>query len=271
MTYLLRMQQKARRFLYSLQRTIGVRNPWQVAVYAVARARGAAGQGRYGLEPRIGEHPFDLEYGVQTGGLIASDPADATRHAYYGVSPSVFGRACRLWQKTLPPGVGPEACTFVDLGAGMGRALLLASQFPFRRVVGVEVKGELVDVARRNIASWVAAGRAKSPIEILKADVLHFSFPDGPLLIFLYNPFGEEILQQILDRLPSVTPPATIDVLYVHPIFGFLFGQRGDFERLWMKLVPLDSVDAKADAFRSTFETCVAYRRGPRKPGPTAP
>ena len=29
-------------------------------------------------------------------------------------------------------------CVFLDLGAGKGRALLLASQFPFKRIVGVE-------------------------------------------------------------------------------------------------------------------------------------
>lgn len=225
------------------------------------------GRGRYALQPRHLPHPFDREFGVQTSGLIEGEGA---RYAYYGVSPSVFRRACGEWRATLPPGAALETRTFVDLGCGMGRALLLASELPFRKVVGIEFKSELAHGARQNAAAWIAAGRARCPIEVVEQDALDFAFPDEPLLIFLYNPFGEELLRGVLDRLASARS-AGVDVLYLYPVFGFLFEQGRRFQRLWMKLLPLDARDAAADAFGSTSETCVAYRLKPEAGTSSAP
>lgn len=251
---------KARRFLYSFRRTIGVRNPWQAAVYATQRTSLALGRpmgrARYALEPRHIPHPFDREFGVRTSGLIEGDGA---RFAYYGVSPSIFRRVCDEWRAGSEAAL--EAYTFIDLGCGMGRALLLASELPFRKVVGVEFKSGLAHGARQNAAAWIAAGRARCPIEVVGQDALDFAFPDGPLLIFLYNPFGEDLLRRVLDRLVSAR--ASIDVLYLYPVFGFLLEQDRRFQRLWMKLLPLDARDAAADAFGSTSETCAAYRLKP--------
>ena len=54
--------------------------------------------------------------------------------------------------------------TFVDLGAGMGRAMLLASEYPFRAVLEVEINATLARIARKNAAHWRAAGRAAGSV-----------------------------------------------------------------------------------------------------------
>src|ERR1700754_2580229 len=97
------------------------------------------------------ENPFDVKYGTDTGGLISGEDLSSGRWndlwntAYYGISASGFDpifEALNLdWQRF----------TFVDLGSGKGRALLLASRFPFRRIVGVEIAPELSRVAAANI------------------------------------------------------------------------------------------------------------------------
>src|SRR5580692_981097 len=87
-------------------------------------------------------HPFDLEFGVRTSGLVAGrhlalgQRGDRHATAYYAVAPSVFQSMIVRWRRftPLPP---LDAFTFVDVGAGMGRAMLLASQHPFSAVVGV--------------------------------------------------------------------------------------------------------------------------------------
>ena len=112
---------------------------------------------------KVGEgftpHPFDLEFGVRTSGLIAGRHLksghrhDRQSTAYYGVAPSVFQSMVVRWRRTKP--VGPiDVFTFVDLGAGMGRAVLLASEFPFREAVGVELHQTLAGIARKNAARW---------------------------------------------------------------------------------------------------------------------
>jgi len=65
-----------------------------------------------------------------------------------------------------------EEFTFVDVGAGMGRAVLLASEMPFKAVVGVELNATLTGIARRNAAVWRKAGRAHAPIRIVCGDAV---------------------------------------------------------------------------------------------------
>lgn len=253
-------RQKAERLLYSLRRTVGVRPPAQAVAYLLDRASRSRGTGQYASEPLIGQHPFDAQYGTQTSGLIESSPEAPERHAYYGVSPSVFRATCRRWQESLAPGTAIEDYTFIDLGAGMGRALLLASELPFRKVVGVEIDSSLIPIARRNFETWSATQQALCPVEILEVDARSFTLPRGPLLIFLYNPFGEKIVEEAIRQM--LKHEQMVDVLYIYPIFGWLFERHRAFRLSWMKLIPLDPDDAAADAFRGTSETCAAYRKG---------
>src|SRR5215470_7346670 len=44
--------------------------------------------------------------------------------------------------------------TFIDIGSGKGRTLLMASDYPFRRILGVELLPELDRTARENIAKY---------------------------------------------------------------------------------------------------------------------
>ena len=44
---------------------------------------------------------------------------------------------------------------FVDAGAGMGRALLLATRRPFKQIVGIEVSPALAAIARENVERWL--------------------------------------------------------------------------------------------------------------------
>src|SRR6202012_4517788 len=89
-------------------------------------------------------HPFDVANNVRTSGLIAGrhlktgHSHDRHATAYYGVAPSVFHRLIQRWRRTKP--IAPiDDFTFIDIGAGMGRAVLLASETPFRQVLGVEL------------------------------------------------------------------------------------------------------------------------------------
>src|SRR5215469_3038979 len=89
-------------------------------------------------------HPFDQIHGTDTSGLVpAADlvtghPNDEHVTAYYAVAPSILRELVQRWRDT-PPLKPLSRYTFLDLGCGKGRALMLASQFNFREVVGVEL------------------------------------------------------------------------------------------------------------------------------------
>ncbi len=178
-------------------------------------------------------HPFDDANGVRTSGLVAGrnlktgHAHDRHATAYYGVAPSVFHALASRWRKTLPA-ASIEQTTFVDIGAGMGRAVLLAAELPFRQVVGVELHPALVRIARRNLAVWRTAGRTRSPARIAACDAVEFAFPPGPCVAFLFNPFGAVVMRRWLRAMMRAfaTRPGELDILYVNN------EQEGEFELL---------------------------------------
>lgn len=102
-------------------------------------SRGEAARHRYVYDPS-----FDLEYGTDTSGVVALDeisaPTDAKRGAvaYEVTPPTVFEHLLR--QAGMADCAG---CTFIDLGSGKGRTLLMAHLAGFPRADGVEFGEEL--------------------------------------------------------------------------------------------------------------------------------
>jgi SAM-dependent methyltransferase len=209
-----------------------------------------------GLSVRDGftRHPFDVEFGVRTSGLIAGRHLKSghrhDRHAtaYYGVAPSVFHSLVRHWRKSAPPGAMEET-TFVDLGAGMGRAVLLASELGFKSVVGVELHPALARIARKNLSIWRTAERDRTGIRLVEGDAVEFVLPEGPVLVFLFNPFAAPVLRRLLKgwRKRMAGRSGDLDILYVNnEQEGVLESDRG-WKRLFLGKVRRSKVDAIAD------------------------
>jgi SAM-dependent methyltransferase len=124
--------------------------------------------------------------------------------------------------------------TFIDLGSGKGRALLLASEYPFRRIVGVELLPELHAIALRNISAYRSEGQRCPAIESLCMDALAFDFPDEPAVLYLFNPLPEPALAKVLDRLATSLSahPRDAYVLYANPILEHLLSTSPSWRRL---------------------------------------
>ena len=200
------------------------------------------------------QHPFDAQNGVRTSGLVAGRHLGSghrhDRHAtaYYGVAPSVFEGLLARWHRTSPV-AAIEETTFVDVGAGMGRALLLAAELPFRRVVGVELNPRLVRIARRNATAWRRQGRACTPIRIFGADAAEFRFPAPPCVVFLFNPFGAVVMRRFLTNLRRRcgTRQDGPDILYVNnEQDGVISASRG-WQRIFLGRIRRSQADAIAD------------------------
>ena len=178
-----------------------------------------------GLTVRDGytPHPFDLEYGVRTSGLVAGrhlksgHPHEKHATAYYGVAPSVLTALIRRWRRTQPAAPITET-TFIDVGAGMGRGVLVASQLPFRAVVGVELHPGLARIARRNLSLWRKAERAVCPVRLIEGDAVELELPSGAGVAFLFNPFGAAVLRKLLRAWQKqlAASAASLDILYVN-------------------------------------------------------
>ena len=110
--------------------------------------------------------------------------------------------------------------TFVDLGSGKGRTLLMASEYSFRRIIGVEILPELHCAAKGNIRAYQSATQQCKEVESVCADAREFALPEGPLVLYLFNPLPEAGLIQMLENLEESLRqhPRAVYVLYQNPL-----------------------------------------------------
>jgi SAM-dependent methyltransferase len=183
---------------------------------------------------RDADEAFDRQYGVETGGIVRpkSDEVVGDNWAYGGnyqaVDPSAFMEA------VLRVPISYADFTFIDFGSGKGRSLLLASQLPFKKVIGVEYCPQLNEVARRNIERFPEAVRKCHDMEAIDADATEYDLPDGPLLLFMNHPFAESLMAKVVKNVADsfTRNPRRIVVLYFTPNFAHLWEQESAFYRI---------------------------------------
>jgi SAM-dependent methyltransferase len=108
--------------------------------------------------------------------------------------------------------------TFIDLGSGKGRVLLMASEFPFRRIIGIEFSPELHAVAQRNISSYKGTQKC-ADVRSVCMDFMEFEFPEDPFFVFLYNPASQDLTSSVARNLRRSVEKSErrVWVLYVTP------------------------------------------------------
>jgi SAM-dependent methyltransferase len=217
--------------------------------------------------PKPHLHPFDKRHGVDTSGLIGGGELrsghrnDVFNTAYYGMAPSRFQWVMQSWIANLSPATH-ENYTFIDLGCGKGRAVMMASEFGFRKVIGVELHASLATIAQSNVAIWTESGRATCPIEIVCQDAAEFVFPQGACLLYLFNPFTAPVMKQVLDRLETdfAERPGMLDLIYFNPAAAELLESHEGFELLWTGTMTMSEEDAAVDWVASPEDLCSIYR-----------
>jgi hypothetical protein len=163
---------------------------------------------------------FDKTHGLDTGGKIElfylSIDADSRDSgcSYQAVFPDRFREGIQCLR------IDPSQFTFVDIGAGKGRAIFLAEEFGFRRIVGVEFAEELVKICQRNLHRRFSNRIVSSPIEIKCVDALVFPLPVEPIVIYLFNPFSSDIMVQMAARIHDSLQkyPRPLRILYMNPV-----------------------------------------------------
>jgi predicted RNA methylase len=144
---------------------------------------------------------FDRRYGVETSRLESDYLARVRSDHVAGAVPYEaskqrdFERMLRL----IP--VDRRAVTFIDAGCGKGRVLLFAALDGFEHIVGVEFGAPIADVARRNVEIFRRRTSSRASITVLTQDIATFEFPDTDVVLYMYNPFGADLMQIVVDRV----------------------------------------------------------------------
>lgn len=184
------------------------------------RQRGVLGTARHALVV-VADAAFDPIYGVDTKGRIhPSSMHDVeSDNRIYG-NEYAATRVGLFRQMTSASDIEPHCYTFIDYGSGKGRGLLLASQLPFRRVVGVEYSPTLHQIAQQNLHVVRFAKRRSGPVESVCEDAVRFHIPEEPVVLYFFNPFTRPIMESVRDNLVRSYEgnPRSIVVIYHNPV-----------------------------------------------------
>lgn len=108
----------------------------------------------------------------------------------------------------------------VDFGSGKGRVLLIASEFGFREVRGIEFSPVSCDIARKNCLVYKAKTKTNTEFTIVESDVLDYKIRDDEDIFYLYQPFTSSILKQVLNNLSEslLSNKRKILIIYCNPV-----------------------------------------------------
>jgi predicted RNA methylase len=123
-----------------------------------------------------------------------------------------YSAARRLMRRLNP---GPQDA-LLDYGCGAGRIICLAAQYPFSRIIGIDIDAELCAVAERNVH---ALRQRRTLPEVVCADAASYPVPREISVVFLYNPFPRPVLQEALTRVLESFDhmPRLVRVVYANP------------------------------------------------------
>lgn len=123
---------------------------------------------------------------------------------------------------------------FLDLGSGKGRTLLMASDYPFRRIVGVELLPALHQAAQDNLSKYRSESQKCFALESICADATEFPLPHEPTVLYLFNPFPEAGLRRMIANLEQSlrAHPRAVYVLYHNPLCEHVLSESAALSKI---------------------------------------
>lgn len=175
----------------------------------------------------LADSGYDRSHGVRTSGVVeieemrdVQSPRLSRGMRYEPTRANPFRRIMRSLAL-------PTDGTFVDVGCGRGRVLIMAAELGFQNVIGIEYSPELCRVARQNL---VGAARG-ADIRVIEQDAALYSFERDQTVIYMFNPFGTEVMTEVLDRIDVSleAAPRTMWLVYQYPEARHAIESRATF------------------------------------------
>lgn len=110
----------------------------------------------------------------------------------------------------------------------------MASDYPFRRIVGIELLPDLHRIAQQNLSSYKSDSQQCFALKSICADATEFCFPDEPIVLYLFNPLPEAGLKRVIANLEQSlrTQPRQVFVLYHNPLLEHVLSASGAWEKI---------------------------------------
>ena len=140
---------------------------------------------------------FELRYGLNMQSEKIAGQAETlkTNYKYEPISHYVFNRMMKKVNWNF------RDSTFLDFGCGKGAAILLATQYHFKKYIGVEYSRDLVDGCVANVEKFSKKARQRIPYEIVCTDAAMYQIPPDGNVFYFFNPFNRDLLDTVLQNI----------------------------------------------------------------------
>jgi 16S rRNA G966 N2-methylase RsmD len=168
-------------------------------IYDSLRIRGIIGSLKM-LFSFIVDYCFDIKNGTDTFWRVNLDEfeiSDEQRDRGQGYQPTHAFPLRKLFGKLMIP----SGKVLVDFGSGKGRVLLIASEYGFKEVRGIELSSELCDIARKNVSVYKEKIKTETICTILNTDVLDYQVKDDEDVFYMYNPFDDYVVTRVMEKI----------------------------------------------------------------------
>jgi SAM-dependent methyltransferase len=178
-------------------------------------------------------HLFDLRYGTDTHLMVPKREMKVKSQHFknslmYMVSwTSVIIESLDFVKRELM--THESNYRFIDIGCGKGKVVLVARLQVFidgdrSSYIGIDFDEKLIEIARDNSSHLFGDEGA-----FLHADIIDFDFKqlNSSLILFLYNPFDQDVLEKFLLKLKELS----VIIIYVNPVHRHLLIGQGYISR----------------------------------------
>jgi 16S rRNA G966 N2-methylase RsmD len=176
-------------------------------------------------------HPqrrFDRRFNVDTGGFVELAELGISNEDAAGYEATTRSAFVRILSSLR---LHYENFTFLDMGSGKGAVLLYASEFPFKRVIGVEFASALHEIAERNIVSYRSRTVKCRNVTSLCMDATAYPIPAEPVVFYFGNPFKGAVLQTVRTNIEKsvLQHPREVIIIYHHPLSRHAHWDHAEF------------------------------------------
>jgi SAM-dependent methyltransferase len=180
---------------------------------------------------RYGDAEYDWDYRVDTTSATVGwrERLIGQFHsAYQPTEPALFKEMMASLK------IDFQEFTFIDIGSGKGRVLLMAADYPFRRILGIELLPALHRVAQQNLSAYQSDSQQCSALETVCGDAREFVFPAEPILLYLFNPLPELALIEVMANLENSLRqfPRVVYLLYHNPLLEHVLAKHPAFTKI---------------------------------------
>lgn len=164
----------------------------------------------------FGEWYYERKYRIRTSGFKRSE---SERHYHYQAASYVVLN--RILREITPI---TKNYAFYDIGCGKGRVVFIAAEYGYKKVYGIELDADLLEVAKHNIKPQLIKDKNLDVIFIQK-NVLDYMFENQAAVYFLFNPFNAGVMDEFIERVMGLNKQSCYFV-YMNPLYSVAFESK---------------------------------------------